>query len=144
MTGDENFKWWWGYGQYPAFFCDRSFDTRDEAISDARSAHPLGGWLIVEAVEAIKADPEVTTTDIFDSDKILERYFEYNEDCWSPNGPGIAPTREQELELEADLKNSLTAWMDRHNLHGRVWTLALMRNEEYFPETTPTIGNGGE
>lgn len=123
---DRNFKWYWGYGEQPEDFYGPE-DSRDDILQVARNECDGQAFSIVEA------DKELPGTGIFDAGNVLQEYEDQNEECWGEDGPDIHPTREQELELEASLTAVLTAWMDKHKLHGSAWAFGTQRNHEFFP-----------
>ena len=123
--GDGDFKWYFGGGELPESYLAET--SKDAAIAAGWASYPEGDFTVVEAD---KAKPNF---DVFPADWIIERYEECNEECWGEDGADIAPTIEQERELETQLGETLRAWMDKHNLHGRVWMFGETRNEEYFP-----------
>lgn len=123
--GDGIYKWYFGGGSCPEMYMAE--ESRESAIAAGWSSYPEGDFTVVEAD---KAKP---TCDVFAADWIIERYEECNEECWGEDGADIATTIAQERELEKQLGETLRAWMDKHDLHGRVWSFGNTRNEEYFP-----------
>lgn len=120
------FKWYWNHGSEPESY-QGGLATRDEAIAAARADDAHVSFTIVEA------NKKVPTTDIFTAEDVIERYEEHNEGCWGEDGSMIVAENAEKKELETMLSDALSAWMDKHDLHGRAFMFDDMRNEEYFP-----------
>jgi len=126
MSSDGVYLWYYGGGSQPDMYY--AADSRDDAIKQGWGTYPEGDFSIVEA------DKAVPSFEVLPADYVIERYEECNEECWGEDGAEINATPAQERELEAALGAALQAWMDKHNLRGRVWNFGHMRNEEHFPE----------
>ena len=128
---DKIYQWYYGVGAEPEYFYG-GYGSREEATRAGWLNYPEGDFAVTEA------DKEAPSYNVMPADWIIERYEEYNEQCWGEDGADIAPTPEQERELEALLGAALELWMKKHDLSGRVWSFGHTRSKEYFG---PVVGN---
>lgn len=131
MPSDGEYKWYYGGGSCPENFYAAE-GGRDDAVREGWANYPEGDFTVCEA------DKALPSFEVMPADWIIERYEECNEECWGEDGADIAPSNEQERELEAAMAETLKSWMVKHGLQGRVWNFGNTRAEEYF---APIEGN---
>lgn len=125
--GDGNFAWFMAIGKDPEGYTG-PYDSREQAVLQAMSEDGKEcGYTIVEA------DRSKASDDVFCADTVLERYEEYNEECWGEDGADIDATPPQKADLERMLSETLAAWFEKHGNRPRPWAFGETRNEEYVP-----------
>lgn len=127
---DNTDEWFWYYsrGSDPES-CYGEFDSRDEAIGEARGMYGEDEeFCIVEARKKHRREL------IVDADAVMELILDSNEDQWGEDGfddyvgPEGGVTKAGE-----DLNEVLKAWMERHyHIYPRPWVFAETRNLEVF------------
>ncbi len=117
-------QWQWWYSNTEEHY-QGPCETREEAISTG--FHEYGGDGILYIVEATQQTPG---TDIFHADRVLEDFFEANEECWGEEGE---PFLQADLKDTPDLEKRLSAVLRNYLIQNnalRSWAFGGMRNEE--------------
>lgn len=127
----EHWQWWYSnteeHYQGPC-------ETREEAI--ATGFHEYGGEGILYIVEAYQQTPG---TDIFHADRVLEDFFEENEECWGEDGE---PFLQADLKDTNNLENRLSAVLHSYlaqNNALRSWAFDGVRNHEQINMEAATL-----
>ena len=134
---DKNWKWYSGNNN-ESYSCG-PFDTREEAIEEARGMY--GDDVGVHVAEAYKEPLKLSS---YISDRIVETILEHADECVADHGDeyGEYITFDISDDHAKDLQNALSravdAWQAKHDLKFTTWCFTDTRNEEYIePEVQP-------
>lgn len=125
---DSNWKWYAGNND-ESYACG-PFDTREEAIEEARGQ--FGDDTGIHVIEAIKG--EVRLRDYIGASSILEEaeeraYDLRNEDC---DENIFDVSTEMEKDLAVMLRTACDAWQIKHDLRFIPWCFTSSRNSEFI------------
>ncbi|MBM7328754.1 hypothetical protein JS562_37685 [Agrobacterium sp. S2] len=134
---EKNWKWYSGDNNESYSF--GPFDTREEAIAEARGQN--GDDVGVHVAEAYKEPLKLSS---YLSRHMIEIILEHAEDCVADLGDeyGDHVTFDLSDEEAKDLRNMLSsatdAWQEKHGLKFTTWCFTDTRNEEFIaPEVQP-------
>lgn len=123
MQGDGNFRWWWA-DHAEADSWSGPFESREEAIKDARHERCGEPFAICEADSVV-----VENFSVFDTYTVLDNLVDANEECWPAYAPDSTATADDNRALELELAATLKAWFERVQPL-RVWSFGTQRNVE--------------
>jgi len=128
-------SWKWYSGDNEENYSYGPFDTREEAIDEARGGY--GDDVGIHVIEAIKG--EIRVRDYIGADHILEEAEERAYDLRGEGDDNIFDvTLDQEKDLAVMLKTACDAWQIKHDLRFVPWVFTSTRNAAYIaPEARP-------
>lgn len=131
----RNWKWYAGNND-ESYSCG-PFDTREEAIEEARSQ--FGDDAGIYVIEAIK--DEVRLCDYIGASSILEEAEERAYDLRNQDSDDniFDVSSKMEKDLAIMLRTACDAWQIKHDLLFIPWCFTGTRNSEFIP---PEVENG--
>lgn len=134
---EKNWKWYSGNNN-EIYSCG-PFDTREEAIDEARGQY--GDDVGVHVAEAYKEPLKLSS---YISRDLVETLLEHAEECVADLADEYGEhvtfdvSGEQQKDLRAMLTATVNAWQEKHGLKFTTWCFTDTRNEEYIaPEVQP-------
>lgn len=130
MPGETEWGWYAGRHVEPENYSLGPFETRDDAIAEARSdfGSDGDGFTVIEACKGEFAPPSAKRL----MEEMLERWGD--DDMGREDYPDFEGTAEAVTAAESDLDVVLAAWFERHKaIMPSPWCFDSSRHEEYFP-----------
>lgn len=127
MPKEQPFLWYAGEGQQPEDYRLGPYDTREQAITDAREYYAGQTFTIIEARKGEFSPPS--------ADDLMGEWIERwaNDDMWRDDYPEFAGPLEAIKAAEVDLDALLAGWFERHRaVMPSPWSFADSRNAETF------------
>lgn len=129
--GDKNWKWYSGDNN-ESYSCG-PFDTREEAIDEARGLY--GDDIGVHVTEAYKEQLKLSS---YISSDTVEAILEQAEECVADLGDEYGDhltfdvSSEQQKDLREMLRAAVDAWQEKHGLKFTTWCFTDTRNEAFI------------
>lgn len=105
--------WWWGEGDEPEVY-HGPHSSREAALADAEGNAEAGSTVTLCTAQHVPLQD-----DIFTADEIMEKFEDYNEQCWGEDGPNASLTLPPGAvkELESMINGAWKQWREKYEAY---------------------------